>query len=140
METAVVAPRRSWVRAHWKVVLGISVAVSVLAAILAFSLMRSSDAAKLAISTAESSSLLSQRIGQPLKVGWFVSGSIEVTPASGHAELAIPVSGPKGSGTLYTEAHKRAGLWQLDLLQFGDSSSHDRLDLLVADTSKSPHQ
>ncbi len=132
METTIAVPRRSWAGAHWKIVLAVAVTVSVLAAILVFSLMRSSDAAKLAISAAESNPLLAQRIGQPLKVGWFVSGSIEVDPASGHADLAIPISGPSGSGTLYAELHKRAGLWQLDLLQFGKDNSDDRLDLLIA--------
>ena len=137
---AVVAPQRSWIGAHWKAVLAIAVSVSVLAAIVVFSLIRTSDAAKLAISTAETNPSLALEMGQPLTVGWFISGNIEVTPASGHAELAIPMSGPKGNGTLYVEAHKKAGLWQLDLLQFGKNGSNDRLDLLTATPSKSLQQ
>lgn len=68
-------------------------------------------------------------------MGFFVTGNIEVNPASGHAELAIPVSGPKGSGTVYVESHKSAGLWYLDLLQFADKATDMRVDLLAYDSS-----
>jgi hypothetical protein len=105
---------------------------------MGFALMRSSDAVKLAIATAKSNPALVERLGQPLKTGWFVAGSIEITPASGHAELAIPVSGPKGRGTIYAEARKRAGLWRLNMLQFGGEESDIRLDLLVADQTPDP--
>lgn len=43
----------------------------------------------------------------------------------------MPVSGPKGEGRLYLEAHKQAGLWQLDLLKFGPEDSEERADLLT---------
>jgi len=105
-------------------------------AIAAFLMIGNSEAAKLAIATPQSNPALAERLGYPLKTGWFVSGSIEVTPASGHAELAIPISGPKGSGTIYAEARKRAGLWHLEVLQFGNDGSSERLELLPADPSK----
>jgi hypothetical protein len=93
-------------------------------------MLRSSEATKLSISMAESSPILAQQLGQPQKIGWFISGSIEVQPETGHAELAIPVSGPKGKGTIYSEVRKQAGLWQVQLLQFGKDGSTDRFDLL----------
>ena len=123
MESLVEKPRRGWLRAHWKAVLVVWLGLALSGAIAAFVLMSNSDAAKLAIATAKSNPALAERLGQPLKTGWFVSGSIEVTPASGHAELAIPVSGPKGSGTIYAEARKQAGLWHLEMLQFGNEGA-----------------
>src|SRR5438105_4291789 len=137
METSIAAPRRSWLRAHWKAIVCVWVGLGVFGAIWAFAIMRTTDAAKLAISTAQTSPVLALQLGQPLKTGWFISGSVEITPASGHAELTIPISGPKGAGTLYAEAHKRAGLWALDLLQFGKKGSDNRLDLLSDDSGKS---
>jgi hypothetical protein len=100
--------------------------------------MSNSAVVNLAIQTAKSNRKMVERLGQPLKKGWFVSGDIEVTPVSGHAELAIPVSGPNGNGTLYVEAHKRAGLWHLELLQFGSKDSDQRLDLLTSSGRASP--
>jgi hypothetical protein len=106
--------RRGWLRAHRKLVLVLWLGLAVSGALMGFALMRSSDAVKLAIATAKSNPALVERLGQPLKTGWFVAGSIEITPASGHAELAIPVSGPKGRGTIYAEARKRAGALALE--------------------------
>jgi len=101
------------------------------------SLVGNSGPANLAFDKATANPVLAQRLGHPITKGRFVSGSINSTGPSGHAELAIPVSGPKGAGTLYVEAHKRAGLWELDLLQFGPTAGSERLDLL---SSPAPSQ
>src|SRR3954451_18890614 len=93
--------RRSWLRSHWKAALAVWLGLSVSGAILAFVFLSNSDVARLALATAESNPKMVERLGQPIEKGWFISGSVEVTPASGHAELAIPISGPKGRGTLY---------------------------------------
>jgi hypothetical protein len=126
----IVQPRQRWSRRHWKAILIVAVGLSFGGAIAAFSALRNADAVKLAVATAETNPLLGQELGSPLRVGWIVSGSIEVSPGAGHAELTIPVSGPREKGTLYVEAHKRAGLWKLEFLEFGRQNSSDRLDLL----------
>ncbi len=122
---------------RWKLVVAAVVGVMVLGIVallgLLFALLGNSDAAKLAIKTAESHPALIERIGQPMQAGWLVTGNIESNPASGQAALVIPLSGPKGAGKLYVEAHKRAGQWQLDLLEFAPDGSADRLDLLPAE-------
>jgi hypothetical protein len=132
--------RKAWFERHWMLVVSLAVLLTLLAVsafvLSLFYLIRSSDSATLAIATAEANPLLTRRLGQPLKVGWMVTGSIEVTPASGHAELAIPISGPKGRGTVYAEARKSAGLWHLELLQFGADGSDERLDLLPGEPDK----
>lgn len=133
MEVATEKSRRSWLRVHWKLVVAVWLGLSVSGAVVAFVLMTNSDAAKLAIAAAESNAALSERLGQPMKTGWFISGKIEVTPASGHAELAIPVSGPRSRGTIYSESRKRAGVWQLDFLEFVDKKSGEHLNLLASD-------
>ena len=134
MEASAERPRPSWPQAHWKLLLGLGLVLSLgLAASFVygvFFLIRNSDAAKLAIATSESNPMLIERLGQPMKTGWFVTGSVQVSTESGHAELTIPISGPKGAGTVYAEASKHAGLWHLDLLQYGSDKSNERLDLL----------
>lgn len=130
--------RRDWLGAHWKVVLVALLGLALSIAVAVVVSMNNSEAAKLAISTAESNPMLAEQLGQPLKKGWFISGTIQVTPASGHAELAIPVSGPKGSGTLYAEARERAGLWYLEKLRFVSPGSSGALDLLATDKVSEP--
>src|ERR1700760_1334963 len=102
---------KSWLQRNVVLVVCVVVVVGLLGAIAAgigwaFSMMGNSDAVRLAFDNASASPMLIERVGAPLKKGWLVSGSIEVTGASGRAELAIPVSGPRGAGTLYAEAHK----------------------------------
>jgi len=138
MENPVEKTRQSWLQAHWKLVLAASVGLALCATIAVFASLRSSDVVKLAVATAESNSALADRLGRPLDTGWFVTGKLEVTPASGHAELAIPVSGPKGKGTIYVDGRKRAGVWHLEMLQFGAEGSGQRLDLLAASGAVSP--
>ena len=65
-----------------------------------------------------------------MRFGWFIAGGIEETRGFGKAELAIPVSGPKGKGTLYVGAVKEAGIWKLTLLQFSANDNIERLQLL----------
>jgi len=107
-------PQRGWLGRHWKLALVAVLAFAILAAVglcaAVFGAMSNSEAANQAFALVEHNPMLTDRLGAPLRKGWWVTGSIEATPASGHAELAIPVSGPKGSGTVYVEAHKRAGL------------------------------
>lgn len=138
MEPTVERPRWGWLRTHWKRALAVWLGIAFSGAIAGIVLTSNSDVARLAVATAQSNPKMAERLGQPLKRGWFVSGSVEVTPASGHAELAIPVSGPKGSGTLYAEARKRAELWHLEMLQFGTDSSTERLDLLPREMTPTP--
>ena len=93
-----------------------------------------SEAAKVAIAAAKSSPALAERLGKPVEAGWLVSGSIGIDKDSGHAELTIPISGPKGSGTIYTEQTKQAGVWHFKVLQFRDAGGSHKLDLLAADS------
>ena len=129
-------PQRGWLGRHWKLVVVLVLLVVVIFAVvvcaIVFLAMSNSEVDNKAFALAEQNPMLTERLGSPLRKGWFVGGSIETTPASGHAELAIPVSGPRGSGTLYVEAHKQAGLWKIDLLQFGSKGSEERLDLLLS--------
>jgi hypothetical protein len=136
MEVVTQKSRPGWLRVHWKLVVSVWLGLSLAGAVAAFSLMTNSDAAKLSVATAESNAILSEKLGWPMKTGWFISGKIEVNPAGGHAELAIPISGPKSHGTLYSESRKRAGVWKLDLLEFADKQSGEHVNLLASDAQE----
>ena len=40
-------------------------------------------------------------LGEPIESGLLISGSINVEGSGGNVDVSIPISGPKGSGTLY---------------------------------------
>jgi Cytochrome oxidase complex assembly protein 1 len=132
MESVVEKPRRGWARRHWKSILAVWLGLALSGGALAFIMLRDSEATRLSVSTAEANPALSEQLGRSFKIGWFISGNIESNPGSGHAELAIPISGPKGSGTIYAAARKQAGLWHLLTLEFGMGGSSERVDLLPA--------
>jgi hypothetical protein len=84
---------------------------------LATSLIKSSDAYKTAVQRAEDSPEVREKIGYPLKVGWFTSGRINVAGDSGNADLSIPISGPRGKGHILVSAKKRNGKWAYQTLE-----------------------
>ncbi len=65
-----------------------------------------------ALQAAQSNPRVTQSLGTPIQPGWLVTGSIQEQGLSGDASLVIPISGPRGSGTLYASAREGNGVWQ----------------------------
>jgi hypothetical protein len=74
-------------------------------------------------------------LGSPIKEGFLVSGNTNVNGASGEANLSIPVSGPKGKGTIYVAAAKSLGRWNYSGLIVEIAKTHQRIDLLESPVS-----
>lgn len=98
-----------------------------------FGTIKSSDVYKQAMAEVGSHPEVAAALGEPVEAGWLVSGSISVENASGEASLAIPISGPKGKGTLYVEATKSAGVWTMDVMAVAVDGRPGRIDLLSQD-------
>src|SRR6202795_5032575 len=132
MPTSGVMPnqRKSWFGRYWIWLLAALLLCGALFVFGIFSLiigaMRSSDVAKEAFARAQSNALVGQRLGTPISEGWFVGGSINVTPASGDADLSVPISGPKGKGTVYVTAQKTAGTWAYSVMQAAIEGSSEK--------------
>ncbi|GAA0709590.1 hypothetical protein ISN75_01915 [Dyella marensis] len=92
------------------------------------SIMKSSDAYKLAVSEVQASTEVSQLLGTPITPG-IPTGSIQVSGADGRANLAFNVEGPKGKGTVYVLAVEAVGKWRLDKAVFEDGATKNRIDL-----------
>jgi Cytochrome oxidase complex assembly protein 1 len=99
--------------------------------------IRSSDAATESVLRAQSNPLIVQLLGSPIKEGWFVGGSINVTTDAGDADLSVPISGPKGEGTVYVTGHKSAGTWSYSQMLAAIEGSSEKIDLLVSATAVS---
>lgn len=80
---------------------------------LVTTMMRSSEPYQVALRQARADPKVAEELGSPLEEGFFAQGSISTTNDSGSAELAIPVSGPKGSGVVEVAASRSAGVWTL---------------------------
>src|SRR5208337_3689705 len=98
---------------------------------LVFGVMKSSDVYKQALARAKASPAVLDALGTPIKEGYFTTGNISVSGPSGDAEIAIPLSGPKGNGTIYLEARKSTGEWSFSKLVVEIETSNKRIGLLA---------
>lgn len=128
----------SWWDRNWKWFLPVSclLAVILFAGFIGLvfygvtSIMRSSEVYQTALRNARGNAELVSALGEPITEGIFISGKISEGGATGSAELAIPISGPRGEATLYVVASESAGQWTFRQLIVEISKTEDRIDLL----------
>ncbi len=126
---------KNWWQRNWKwlvpggiILLCVICPVSLFITI--FGALRSSEIYQMALKEAKSNPDVVQVLGEPVEPGWWLSGSIKVSGPTGQADIAIPISGPKASGTLYAVALKTAGQWQFVTLEVAVDGQDERINLL----------
>jgi hypothetical protein len=97
---------------------------------------KSSDVYQLALEKTRAHPEAVAALGEPIETGFFVTGSIENRGKAGDAELEIPVSGPRGSGTIHAVAVKVRGRWEFRTLELILQETGERVDL----TSRPPDE
>ncbi len=140
------AQQPSWWGKNWKwfVPVGCLSMVLLVAAFIAliftfvFGMMKNSTAYSEALERARANPAVSASLGTPIEEGFFVSGNVSESGPSGEAELSIPISGPRGAGTIYLEARKSAGAWTFSRLVVEVDATNERIDLLEPAASLEP--
>ena len=97
---------------------------------IVFSAIKSTGPYKDAFARAKMHPAVIEALGSPIKEGFFVSGNTNVNGAAGEANLAIPISGPKGKGTIYVKAAKSLGRWSYSDLIVEIQATQNRINLL----------
>lgn len=97
--------------------------------VVVFGAMKQSDVYKTAVGRAKADARVTSALGTPISEGWFLSGKTNVNGGSGDADLSIPISGPKGKGTIYAVATKSAGQWTYSKLAVKIDSTGETIDL-----------
>jgi hypothetical protein len=131
-------PQPGWWSRNWKwfvptgccltpLVLGAAFAAFLV--LVVFGALKQSDAYKMAVARAKADSRVVTALGTPIEEGWWLSGKTNVNGGSGDADLSIPISGPKGKGTIYAVATKSAGDWSYSKLQVKIESTDETIDL-----------
>jgi Cytochrome oxidase complex assembly protein 1 len=100
----------------------------------AFGSIKSSTVYQEAITKTRSNADVIRELGEPIEPGWLISGTINVNESSGNADLSIPVSGPKKSGTVYVVATKKMGKWDIYGLEVAVEGENKRINLLTSST------
>ncbi len=130
-------PTRSWWQRHWPwavptgcVTLLALLAVFVVGIVtVVMAAMKSSDAYKTAVQQAEKNAQVINALGTPITEGWILTGNINVAGGSGHADLAIPIAGPKGKAAIYVVANKSEGAWIYSTLKVHVNSTGETIDV-----------
>jgi hypothetical protein len=128
------AARKGWFVRNWKwlvptfLIVFFGLPLALIGTV--FAAMKNSDVAKEALLHAQANPLLVQKLGKPIEAGWLVSGSINVSGSSGDADLAVPISGPKGQGKIYVTARKGVGAWEYQVMLATVEGSDQRINLL----------
>ncbi len=68
-------------------------------------------------------------LGQPIEVGFLVTGTIKTSGPNGEAALAFSVEGSKAEGEVYTGSIKENGKWRLVKLYLDVPEVNRRFDL-----------
>jgi hypothetical protein len=97
---------------------------------IVFGAIKSTDVYKDALARAKAHPAVVEALGSPIKEGLLVSGNTNVNGASGEASLSIPISGPKGKGTIYVKAEKSLGRWNYSDLVVEIQKTGERIDLV----------
>ena len=97
---------------------------------IVFGALRSSDVVQQAVVIAQRDDAAVQALGEPIELGWLISGSVSTSGSSGNASLTIPISGPEGKGSLYANAYKNNEGWHFRTLELQITPDGPLFDLL----------
>lgn len=130
-------PPPGWMQRNWKWFVPVTV-VSAFSLFLGFvflifstvfGIMKSSAPYQEALAKAVANPQVQSAIGTPVTDGFFSSGSISTAGGSGSASLGIPISGPKGKGSIHVEAKKSAGVWTFSTLEVAIPGQPEKIQL-----------
>jgi hypothetical protein len=126
-----------WWDRNWKwflpvvILSGTAVVCAFVAMVLTvvISTVRSTDAYQESLRRARGSPAVVLALGSPIREGFLVQGSFTTTGPTGKADFAIPISGPKGDGTLYVDANESVGEWHYERVVVTVAATGARIDL-----------
>ncbi|HEX2164573.1 MAG TPA: cytochrome c oxidase assembly factor Coa1 family protein, partial [Thermoanaerobaculia bacterium] len=84
-----------------------------------------------ALARAEAHPAVIEALGEPLAAGRRVRGEVDDGGPAGRARLALPLSGPRGSGRLLVDAERRGEVWSFTRLELRLDDG-EVVDLLAA--------
>jgi hypothetical protein len=146
MGASPVQPRQqTWFDRNWKwllallLVLAFLIVVSFIAVVLfgVEALIKDSDPYQLAVRRATESPAVAEKLGAPIHVEWFVSGSVNFSGSDGSVNLSIPISGPKGRGHIAVVGKEHAKRWTFETLEV-DVRGEDQPILLLQQGEGTP--
>ena len=134
-------PQRSWWSRNWKWALPVGCLLPIVLCgggflALVFLIfgavtgsIKASDAYMEGMARARANPEVVAALGDPIESGFWITGNISVEGPSGNVDVSIPISGPKGSGTLYVVGTRSAGRWQYSTMEVEIPGRPTRVDV-----------
>lgn len=69
---------------------------------LVVSLIRGDETCALTFKAAQASEVLKRELGEPMRMGWLVTGDISTVNGNGTVNVTVPIIGPKGQASVHT--------------------------------------
>jgi hypothetical protein len=79
---------------------------------IVFAAIKKSDIYTDALNKARADQRVVAALGEPIKPGFWVAGSMNVDNNKGNADFTFPVSGPKGSAKIHAVATTQGDKWE----------------------------
>jgi hypothetical protein len=90
--------------------------------------LKGSEPYKVAVARASAEGKVTAALGTPITEG-FPMGKINTNNDSGDVDLSIPISGPKGKGTIYVVGTRSAGTWTYSKMSVTIAATGETVDL-----------
>ena len=97
---------------------------------LVFGVLKSTEVYETALFEAQTNPAVIQQLGNQIEDGIIFTGNMEVNPTTGYADIVIPISGQKGSGSLFLQAEKSNGTWEYYTMEVVIAETGESIDLL----------
>lgn len=111
------------------VLVALGLFISAIVGVVLYS-MRSSEPVELTLGAAQASADLQAALGEPMTVGWFITGNVNYSGGNGEASLHVPLSGPKGAAIVRTLGSKKVGgTWDFSEMTATIEGTGQTLDL-----------
>ncbi len=110
------------------VVGGIGLIIGIFA--LVFGVLKSTEVYETALFEAQTNPAVIQQLGNQIVDGLMFTGNMEVNPTTGYADIVIPISGQRGSASLYLQAEKANGEWEYYTMEVVIAETGESIDLL----------
>ncbi|MDP9098267.1 MAG: cytochrome c oxidase assembly factor 1 family protein [Verrucomicrobiota bacterium] len=91
--------------------------------------LKSSEPYKVAVARAKADVRVTTALGKPVEEG-FPTGSVNTQNNTGDVDFKIPISGPKGKGTIYVVGTKSGGTWTYSKMSVTIDGTGDTIDLI----------
>jgi hypothetical protein len=138
------APRPGWWSRNWKwflptgcclgTLLGIVLAIAVFGVGIVglisgvSKILKSSEPYQTAVARAKANEKVTAALGIPMEEG-FPLGKVNTNNDDGDADLSIPLTGPKGKGTIYVVGTRSQGTWTYSKMSVKITTTDEEVDL-----------